>query len=531
MSPITSKNKHKDAQIFQEGFVDCDVMGLPFDHSLTFSENEITHTIDALHEQLNQGHPVQMEIDRYWLVLMMVYTKSTLLSQLPWQAFVLRPQDVFVQQSLPDIGQYIRMLTTRESHSHVMCRMIQYSLPYIKHNRLTFAKYEDVPEAVLVQLMQILLAMCLGLHHRSSKKPVWRLRFRIIAYMYSLMSTGTSYDWYLFCVNNLNLIRIAIVEYFVHFVQENMPCEFEMLRHLFGVHTNVEGICAQFQININHFRSTHMQTDTLQWVVLNEKAHIIIEKCNRICKGKPRMSQRRSKCSDAMVRFDDETVRQALQMPVFDHIFYMRYHRPGLSLKTLRGIRCMQDSIKWHPLPCNLVAQQCQNLQGALYRDTQIYSRCVQLYQCLSCCAITGNGHLEGQFRTDSNQVVSCGACKSCNSVVVVNMVGRIVTIFDTKYFLCPFCLDIHVWTGTGCEFTACSRETVRAEPKPRQCRLCSRVHNLHEFTVLDDVLGINQHISLCSRHMPWSHQHHGIYNFETLIKAIECKLKHTQYI
>ncbi len=531
MSPVTSKKKQKQAQIFETGFVDCDVMGLPFENSFVFTENEITRTIDDLHEKLNQGHLVQEEIDRYWLVLMMVYTQSSLLAQLPWQAFVLRHQDVFVQAHLPDIGQYIRMLTTKETHSHVMCRMIQYSLPYIKHNRLTFAKYDDVPDVVLIQLMQILLAMCLGLHHRSCKKPVWRLRFRIIAYMYTLMSTGSSYDWYLFCINNLNLIRIAIVEYFVYYVKQHMPCEFEMLRHLFGVHTNVENICAQFQININHFRSTHMQTDKLHWGILNEKAHVIIEKCNRICKGKPRMSQRRPKGAETMVKFQDETVKEALQMPVFDHIFYMRYHRPALSLTTLRGIQCIQDSIKWHALPSNLVSQQCQNLQIALYKDTQIYSHCVQLHQCLSCCAVTGNGNLQGQFRTDSNQIVSCSGCKSSTSVVSINMVGRVVTIFDTKYYLCPFCLDIHVWTGTGSEFTTCAREVVKPAIKPRQCTLCSRVHNLHEFTVLDDTLGIHQHISLCARHMPWSHQQHGIYNFETLIKAIECKLKHTHYI
>lgn len=512
--------------------MDCDVMGLPFDKHFDFPSNDLTHTIHRLYETMNQeGRDLQLEIDRHWIALMMVYKTSPLLDKLPWQAFIINPQDVFVHETLPDIGQYIRLLTMQRDSTDVMCRMIQYSLPYVKHNRLTFAKFDDVTVKILVELIQILLGMCLGVHEKTCKKPVWKLRFQIIAYIQILLTNGSAYDYYLFCINNLNLIRIAIVEYFVYFVQKCMPCEYEMLRHLFGTHTNVENICVQFQLNINHFRSNHMQTDVLSWVDLNEKAHVIIEKCNRICKGKPRITMRRSKCNDGSVSMDSESVMVALNTTKYENIALAPFQQLSMSIDILQRIRVIHNTIKWHSLPQNVVRQQCVALHKALFQDTNIHARSCFLHQCLKCHFVHGCGKLSGQLRTDSDGQVSCCACASSDTMVRVNVLGRIVQLYDKKFYFCHFCLSVHRWTSCGQEFTCCNHKQKQIAIRPRQCLLCARVHNLHDMAVLDDYLGVKQTFLLCGRHMPWSHQLNGIYNFETLNKAVQFKMSHCNTI
>ena len=100
-------------------------MGLPFNNDFIFFENEITMHIQSLYEAMNrEGQDIQVEIDRYWVALMMTYIKSPLLDELPWQAFILNPGDVLVHDLLPDIGKHIRMLSMRDENSDVMCRMI-----------------------------------------------------------------------------------------------------------------------------------------------------------------------------------------------------------------------------------------------------------------------------------------------------------------------------------------------------------------------------------------------------------------------
>lgn len=508
-------------------------MGLPFSNDFEFTDNEFTRHIQTMYDMMNrEGLDLQLEIDRHWLALMMVYSNSPLLDTLSWKYFVLKKEDVLTHESLPDIGQCVRLLSTRNNNNDVMCRMIQYSLPYIKHNRLTFAKFEEVSNQTLVDLIHILLGMCLGIHNKTCKKPVWRLRFRIVTYIHSLLTQGSQYDLYLFCTNNLNMIRIAIVEYFVYFVQRYMPCEFEMLRHLFGMQANVENICLQFQLNVNHFRSNHMQTDILAWRDLNSKAHVIIEKCNRICKGKPRITVRRNRTREANNCINEKNVKAALAMPAIEHVALARFFNVQINANLLKSVKNVHSTIRVHVLPNNITQAQCMNLKHALYHDTKIFSRSVYMYQCLKCKTTTTSGKLNGQLRTDASGNVSCCICSNKDTVVRINVLGRIVEVFDNKYYFCRHCMTIHKWLATGQEFTSCSFKCKQnSNSASRQCLLCPKMHNLHEYAVLDDSLGVMSTFLLCGKHMPWSHQNKCIYNFETLGKAIQFKLKHSNNI
>lgn len=504
-------------------------MGLPFDQHFAFPDNPVTEHIQALYELANQGQAVQAEIDRYWIALTMLYTNSPLLKELSWEHFVLKQEHVLTCNNLPDIGRYIRMLSTKSENTDIMCRMIQYSLPYIKHNRLSFAKFEDVSVEVLVDLLLILQAMCLGLHSASSKKPVWRLRLRMVAYLHCLMSSGSAFDLYLFCTSNINLIRIAIVEYFVFFVQHNMPCEYEMLRYHFGLQTDIQNICVQFRLNINHFRSYHLQTDTLSWTDLNEKAHVIIEKCNRICKGKPRLCTRGAARNLTQV-MSQSMVHRALHMPKFHHISHALQAAPDLTLKQLKQTVVVQNFVKCHVLPKNITRIQCQHLYRALYQDTEVYSRCMLLFQCMGCRAVSSRNN--SQLRVSASGNVSCCHCDSSETVVNINLLGRVAQVSDKKYYFCFSCLAVHEWKSSGREFAEqCCYKKQTVSAGSRECMLCSRIHNLNEFTVLDDTYGVMHHIILCGRHMPWQHQIPGIYNFETFNKAIQMKLKQNQHI
>ena len=165
-----------------------------------------------------------------------------------WQYFVLSTNNVFALHHLCDIGSNVRKLSlTRQLSDDIMSRIIQYSLPYVKHNRLNFPRYKDVDADTLRKLISILLAQLMGIYPHVTKHPVWQLRYRIYAYIHTLLLHGNQYDHYFFCVNNVNLLRIAVIEYFVYFVNNHMPAEHHMLPFLFGTHVNVESVFKQLQ--------------------------------------------------------------------------------------------------------------------------------------------------------------------------------------------------------------------------------------------------------------------------------------------
>jgi hypothetical protein len=44
--------------------------------------------------------------------------------------------------------------------------------------------------------------------------------------------------------------------------------------------------------------------------------------------------------------------------------------------------------------------------------------------------------------------VLTCTSCKAPGTVAKVNMLGRILRIIDTSYYMCPWCLQINAWRG-----------------------------------------------------------------------------------
>ena len=74
--------------------------------------------------------------------------------------------------------------------------------------------------------------------------------------------------------------------------------------------------------------------------------------------------------------------------------------------------------------------------------------------------------------------------------MVRVNVLGRIVQLYEKKFYFCHFCLSVHRWTSCGQEFTCCHYKQKQTAIRPRQCLLCARVHNLHDADAVSSAHG-----------------------------------------
>lgn len=478
--------------------------------------------IDKLHKKLNNGEDVQQQIDRYCLPLMFYHQQPKQSVREAWRVLMPRIQDVFNSKHLYDMGTHIRALSANTSVStNVFSRLIQYSLPYVKHNRLTFPKFEDVNALMLTHMIQIILACCLGVHQPHCKKPLWQLRFRIIMYMNTLLSFGSCADLYEFCSQNLNLLRISIIEYFVMHVKTNMPCEYQSMQFLFGTKTDIVYVFSQFKQNINSFRSLHMQSQNLNWETLNIKAHSIIEKCNRICKGKPRTVAKSITYLAPAV--SNKTLQLALQHD---------YWNTDITDKDFQ-ILChhLRKNIQFAVLPKNVMQMQLRSLDHVLHRDSVCYSSCFKLHMCVRCTE-NKSTRQKSLLRTDSGRKPYCNICNKAENIVSINTLGRIVQCYNQVFYFCAFCLQVHLWQGHGTEFSGCTLQQSRNKIHfDRQCIVCDRVNNLHPFSTLDSKLGVQQHMYLCGKHQPYPHQTAYIHDLESLVTAVSVKCTRPRYI
>ena len=67
--------------------------------------------------------------------------------------------------------------------------------------------------------------MLLGIFSEQMRKPTWDIRVRIYGMFYTLLTYESNADLYMFGVDNLALLRLAVIEYYCLFVSKYMPAE------------------------------------------------------------------------------------------------------------------------------------------------------------------------------------------------------------------------------------------------------------------------------------------------------------------
>ena len=100
---------------------------------------------------------------------------------------ITQPEHLVSTAYLPDIGQIVRRLLIRWLDTSIIFKLYQYSMPFVKHNRLNFPPFRHTSVADVVHLMQVMFVTCLGLHSTSSKRPTWTMRRKIHAFFLYLM--------------------------------------------------------------------------------------------------------------------------------------------------------------------------------------------------------------------------------------------------------------------------------------------------------------------------------------------------------
>ena len=251
------------------------------------SESELSKTVQKMLLDQRNNLVSQAELDKY---LLPVWFESTAgVDALPIDLTAMPLKSVLQVHHMPDIGIHVRNIVMRQKPVDTLGKLIQFSMPYIKHNRLSFPAYTEDVRTWTPAAIQITLGMLLGLFSEKLRKPTWSNRVRIVGTFYTLLVHGTYADLYLFCVENLSLLRLAVIEYYCTFVSKNLPAEMEVQSLQFGGYSG--NTMRQIILIVNQFRQDNLQDDAIDWAQLNCKAQQSIEKCNRCCKNKYKLAK------------------------------------------------------------------------------------------------------------------------------------------------------------------------------------------------------------------------------------------------
>lgn len=207
----------------------------------------------------------------------------------------------------------------------------------------------------------------------------------------------------------------------------------------------------------------------------------------------------------------------------------------------------IQKSISCKPLP-----QETSRLQRAsLWR---LHSACGQKMKAAHilrfCCVCAIN---EKGFNTKMRLCCQSGnlSCTSCpdGTILSVDMLGVVLTVCNTPYYLCPCCIKVCVWNSDGHDLCpemhhntdsvpdhstyriedACTCSLNHAplmEELPPRCVVCSGKHiGRHIVTVPDHTKKTMVVSHFCSRHMPPPHVIACVHDMASLKSAVRQRL------
>ena len=490
--------------------------------------SSIHQTIQKLHQEIKLGHDKQAELDRYIIVSGLIELKHPVLTSETIQYFVLQPQHVFGLNDLPDIGKDIRELFYPHKHKNLILYLIEYSLPYIKHNRLSLPNMTSIDRTSILNFVRIILGCLLGIFPHCKRRPIWSVRVGVFRFFHDLITTSTDAKLYDFCDKNIPLLRISIIEYFVFFIQRNMPIEAQLQESFVkDCSVSMTTMYGNILFITDTFRQSCLQKQ-FDIDAITASAILAVERLNRLCKGKTARLKRNNKENQQIFcnyfsKCSEDKINTILNLPLIRHCAYtLRLQKDLQDLDAIMYAKMFQQCIKIYSLPQNIVLQQHEVVTRNFLKKGTLGLQCMYIHVCFLCSSQKNSNHTI-RFNNENNGV-TCDCCKQSNYILKINLVGRILRMFDTHYYFCSFCCKIHTWRYDGSEYYQCplaSKPDITDTKK--RCLLCEKTQ-CDTVRVCDDRIGVMQDVHLCRWHMPYDHMLKFLNNLDDLFEAIVSK-------
>jgi len=455
----------------------------------------IASCLASLLQQQKKGIDVQAQIDAQLTISLL----PPALQEFFITRVVLPPECLLHASQVQDIGHIVRDIMMLKQRNDVLFKLYQYTMPFIKHNRLNFPPMQCTSKIVLMHMMQVMALTCLGLYGQQQKTPTLHIRRQLFAFFTNLVTLGSTRDVYVFCHSHTYLLRLALMEHFVYFTSKHMAQEMPLLLRCTDTVYDHRRTHRLVHYITDHFRTAALQQETLDWQLIEAKAQLSVERCNRTCKSQQLNTSVKQKVVSSFM--SASVFQRFLHEQRVDVRSYPQATERGDMLTTAARWALSRAVCKYE-LPVLIQHRQFQHVQhmSSVANNHTLFVRSL-LYVCLRCNQ--KHPHAKDDMRMQYPDTPICRHCNSSAYVCVADTLGHLVSVYDNYYYFCVECSRVHPWRGTGNEMTKCPWAGEQAAQVRRHCAVCVRTVLLSNVLVFDKQLGVFQQMLLCSKHCP----------------------------
>lgn len=340
-----------------------------------------------------------------------------------------------------------RTSAVEEVTDGLCCGIIQEAIPCLKRAKRTnrgtfFCDADAMTKQEAEACINVLHGTLLHLYPRGAKKPIFRARVKIVQRLRKVMAMAPE-DVAAFIFDHPSIFKLAFMEYLVNFFADFMPCETALLSSAGPRAEIYDNICVAM---CDNFRQETVLTGAEPWADMNAVAASSIERITRVCKFK-------------LTRIDEPTFKVTVPNEQFSATaLHMRgVHGDMWSLRTLHPNRPqgdytfaqkLQRNIKVSPLPESVYRMQLEalmDLHSACFRKMAM----VHNYHFCVLCALNDRASKTKLRMCSVTGDLLCTTCPP-GTVVSVNMLGVLLTVCSSSYYMCPCCTALCSWKGDG---------------------------------------------------------------------------------
>jgi hypothetical protein len=522
------------------------------DNKFCTTDSSINDILTILHTRLKRGcRSVQRKIDTY--LILCACEKS--LSGRDLYDMEVHISDVPHYDTLPDLTRFIPYSFTMTKEPGIIAYYIQLLSPLKRKTRTR----RGSPTAALCHVeacvcLNLIQASLLGLYPRSSKQPIWRTRVAIVACIHKLQTSSFETQKQ-FLVLSHDLLRVSFTEYILNVRADFCPVENEFLINQAPFIPSYDTACITL---CDHVRQTCVQSSAWSWAHINSVCAASLDRISRMC---------RTRVISTITPNTIPTFLPAqLQAAIHAHVVYPDPNTHNCVTPT----NCIEQAMHTKMLPWNMVRAQAAHITQK-YSDHlfPITSAC-EKHICIKCVISGGTKSIAriSKLRMQlSTGKLTCANCNAEDTVLCVNVLGKLLNIRNISYFGCQECTSLHEynpvhplmctrhpqgismplfdphnthrsWTGgvqihgamalTTVEQKQHAEDNIVIEPtetvtrdRKHRCKWCGRVCSARSMLLLHQPSASTVSMTLCFKHMPPHHMLGMIKDTNALVRYI----------
>jgi hypothetical protein len=391
----------------------------------------------------------------------------------------MNPADAYHYNNLPDLTYYLRRhLVENTWESDILGGLMA---PFCLHINRTLRPRSEPKSNHLTRAaaINLLHGLMLGLYPFNVRQPAFVRRVALAGTLRSLMCSSPQQQLE-FIQNHERLLTLSMMEYLANVVVDYCPVEEALLIRTTQCRSVVNHLC-------DAFRAAAGDSNTLDWTSMEAQAAqslLSVQRQLKLCNIRPCKRSGPRVNAQTLTPHLISTALESAMIPIStpNLVAQIQLLRPDLNFQEIQAIEFLWSNITLHSLPRTLCVDQLDRLER--FGSCSRLKQAIQTIRICIPCAL-GKKACILQHRCSLHCPTSKLLCTSCShGMQEIHMIGRVLTVRQTSYFLCPKCLRPTPWTHT---FEGCESCLAKSPPTHQEtCHICESRHVATSYQVVD---------------------------------------------